>query len=121
MFIVARLKAFLKVLLIEFYPVKMPGACYDLMRKVAETGGGEANVLKLEPKHFCVFICSEVKFISCVSGRFVGGLLLVSPGFPSELLSGRLCLANVEMSCSKQVRDDVWESLENSFFSLSQA
>jgi hypothetical protein len=39
-FIVARLKAFLKVLLIEFYPVKMPGACYDLMRKVAETGGG---------------------------------------------------------------------------------
>lgn len=58
----------------------MPGACYDLMRKVAETGGGEANVLKLEPKHFCVFICSEVKFISCVSGRFVGGLLLVSPG-----------------------------------------
>lgn len=31
------------------------------------------------------------------------------------------CLANVEMSCSKQVRDDVWESLENSFFSLSQA
>ncbi|MCQ0745008.1 hypothetical protein L1C97_24125, partial [Klebsiella pneumoniae] len=43
-------------------------------------GGGEANVLKLEPKHFCVFICSEVKFISCVSGRFVGGLLLVSPG-----------------------------------------
>lgn len=68
------------MLLIEFYPVKMPGACYDLMRKVAETGGGEANVLKLEPKHFCVFICSEVKFISCVSGRFVGGLLLVSPG-----------------------------------------
>jgi hypothetical protein len=40
-FIVARLKAFLKVLLIEFYPVaKMPGACYDLMRKVAETGEG---------------------------------------------------------------------------------
>ena len=32
-----------------------------------------------------------------------------------------MCLANVEMSCSKQVRDDVWESLENSFFSLSQA
>ncbi len=36
-------------------------------------------------------------------------------------VSGSFCLANVEMSCSKQVRDDVWESLENSFFSLSQA
>lgn len=38
-----------------------------------------------------------------------------------EYGSYNLCLANVEMSCSKQVRDDVWESLENSFFSLSQA
>ncbi|WP_117087885.1 hypothetical protein, partial [Klebsiella pneumoniae] len=35
--------------------------------------------------------------------------------------SAQRYLANVEMSCSKQVRDDVWESLENSFFSLSQA
>ncbi|MGJ4133094.1 hypothetical protein, partial [Klebsiella pneumoniae] len=39
----------------------------------------------------------------------------------SEYWSYNTCLANVEMSCSKQVRDDVWESLENSFFSLSQA
>lgn len=38
-----------------------------------------------------------------------------------EYGSYNVCLANVEMSCSKQVRDDVWESLENSFFSLSQA
>lgn len=38
-----------------------------------------------------------------------------------EYGSYKACLANVEMSCSKQVRDDVWESLENSFFSLSQA
>lgn len=38
-----------------------------------------------------------------------------------EYGSYKVCLANVEMSCSKQVRDDVWESLENSFFSLSQA
>ena len=38
-----------------------------------------------------------------------------------EYGSYNLCLANVEMSCSKQVRDDVWESLENSFCSLSQA
>lgn len=38
-----------------------------------------------------------------------------------EYGSYNTCLANVEMSCSKQVRDDVWESLENSFFSLSQA
>ena len=39
----------------------------------------------------------------------------------SEYWGYNICLANVEMSCSKQVRDDVWESLENSFFSLSQA
>ncbi len=47
MFIVARLKAFLKVLLIEFYPVKMPGTCYDLMRKVAETGGRGGKCIEI--------------------------------------------------------------------------
>lgn len=34
----------------------------------------------LESKHFCAFVCIEVKFISFVSGGFVGGLLPVSPG-----------------------------------------
>lgn len=35
--------------------------------------------MKSGPKHFCAFICSEVKFISCVSGGFSGGLLPVLP------------------------------------------
>ncbi|MFW8292537.1 hypothetical protein ACOIC7_28575, partial [Klebsiella pneumoniae] len=57
---------------------------------------GEANVLKSGPKHFRAFICSEVKFISCVSGGFSGGLLPVLP-FCRQKRPER-CQSQVQMS-----------------------
>ncbi len=55
-------------------PVKAGTGSFLSMRN------SSTNVLKSEYIHFCAFICSEVKFIFCVSGGFVGGLLPVLPG-----------------------------------------